>query len=237
MRLSKKMRAPFLVFFLASLSFGQVVYTYTGRNFSFVTGNINGSDHITVTMTFNSAIPPNTSDGFEPPDTWTMSDGVSTISSTVGADTILVSGVNTDTSGNITAWNIAGFGTGVIFGTCVVAFQCNTDTAQQSDINGNFVGTGSVMTNPGTWTKTGSSITMPPPPTIPPAPMGLTATAGNAQITLNWAAVPGATSYNVLRAPNAAFATVGIFTGIASNVTQTTYKDTNLINGTTYYMS
>ena len=34
---------------------------------------------------------------------------------------------------------------------------------------------------------------------LPPAPTGLTATAGNAQVSLSWNASPGATSYNVYR--------------------------------------
>ncbi len=40
----------------------------------------------------------------------------------------------------------------------------------------------------------------PTPPAIPVAPAGLTATAGNAQVTLGWTASSGASSYNVGRA-------------------------------------
>jgi cellulose 1,4-beta-cellobiosidase len=59
----------------------------------------------------------------------------------------------------------------------------------------------------------------------------LTATAGNAQVSLAWTASAGATSYNVKRALTAA----GPFTTIASNVTATSYTNTGLTNGTTYY--
>ncbi|WP_186331878.1 glycoside hydrolase family 6 protein [Paenibacillus xylanexedens] len=67
--------------------------------------------------------------------------------------------------------------------------------------------------------------------TAPAAPTALTATAGNAQVSLAWTASAGATSYNVKRALTAA----GPFTTIASNVTATSYINTSLTNGTTYY--
>ncbi|MGO4529476.1 glycoside hydrolase family 6 protein [Paenibacillus sp. 2TAF8] len=67
--------------------------------------------------------------------------------------------------------------------------------------------------------------------TAPAAPTALTATAGNAQVSLAWTASAGATSYNVKRALTAA----GPFTTIASNVTATSYTNTGLTNGTTYY--
>lgn len=67
--------------------------------------------------------------------------------------------------------------------------------------------------------------------TAPAAPTALTATAGNAQVSLAWTASAGATSYNVKRALTAA----GPFTTVASNVTATSYINTSLTNGTTYY--
>jgi Concanavalin A-like lectin/glucanases superfamily/Domain of unknown function (DUF2341)/Fibronectin type III domain len=65
----------------------------------------------------------------------------------------------------------------------------------------------------------------------PPAPNGLTATAGNAQVSLSWNASTGATSYNVNRSTvsGSSYATV------ASGLTATSYTDTGLNNGTTYY--
>jgi len=69
-------------------------------------------------------------------------------------------------------------------------------------------------------------------PVAPPAaPTGLTATAGNAQVVLSWTAVTGATSYNV-KIPTTVY---GTYTTIASSVTDTTYTNTSLTNGTTYY--
>lgn len=69
-------------------------------------------------------------------------------------------------------------------------------------------------------------------PQVPPpaAPTGLNATAGNAQVALNWTASSGATSYNVKRSTTSG----GPYTTI-TNVTTTSYTDTGLVNGTTYY--
>jgi fibronectin type 3 domain-containing protein len=68
-------------------------------------------------------------------------------------------------------------------------------------------------------------------PAIPGAPTGLTATAGNAQVSLAWTASSGATSYNVKRSTISG----GSYTTIASGVTATSYLNTGLTNGTTYY--
>ncbi|MBP2632047.1 MAG: hypothetical protein H6Q70_2675 [Firmicutes bacterium] len=64
-----------------------------------------------------------------------------------------------------------------------------------------------------------------------PAPIDLVATAGDSQVTLSWTAVDGATGYNVKRSTTAG----GPYTTIASNVSGTTYVDTSVTNGTTYY--
>jgi fibronectin type 3 domain-containing protein len=66
----------------------------------------------------------------------------------------------------------------------------------------------------------------------PPAPAGLSATAGNAQISLSWGAASGATSYNVYRGTTAGGEST---TAVASGLTGTTYNNTGLTNGTTYY--
>lgn len=67
--------------------------------------------------------------------------------------------------------------------------------------------------------------------TIPAAPTGLTATAGNAQAILNWTATAGAASYNVKRAT----VTGGPYISVAAGVTALTYTDTGQTNGTPYY--
>ncbi|MFC5472155.1 glycoside hydrolase family 6 protein [Cohnella suwonensis] len=67
--------------------------------------------------------------------------------------------------------------------------------------------------------------------TVPAAPSGLTATAGNAQVALNWTASSGATSYTVKRATTSG----GPYANVATGVTATSYANTGLTNGTTYY--
>jgi fibronectin type 3 domain-containing protein len=68
-------------------------------------------------------------------------------------------------------------------------------------------------------------------PNAPPAaPTGLAATAGNAQVSLTWNASTGATSYDVGRSTTSG----GPYTTVASPTT-TTYTDTGVTNGTTYY--
>ncbi|MEA2552731.1 MAG: hypothetical protein QOJ65_907, partial [Fimbriimonadaceae bacterium] len=67
-------------------------------------------------------------------------------------------------------------------------------------------------------------------PTIPAAPTGLTATAGNAQVSLAWTGSSGATSYNVKRATVSG----GPYTTVGSP-TATSFTNTGLTNGTTYY--
>jgi hypothetical protein len=65
---------------------------------------------------------------------------------------------------------------------------------------------------------------------IPSIPTGLIATAGNAQVSLSWNASSGATSYNVKRATTSG----GPYTTVGSPTT-TSFVNTGLTNGTTYY--
>jgi len=64
-----------------------------------------------------------------------------------------------------------------------------------------------------------------------PAPTGLAATPGNAQVALSWSALSGASSYNVKRATVSS----GPYTTIASGVAAPSYSDTTVANGSTYY--
>jgi len=77
-----------------------------------------------------------------------------------------------------------------------------------------------------------NDVIYPAPPTVPPsAPTGLTATDGNAQISLAWAGDGTAVGYNVKRANVSG----GPYSLIATIVRSTSYLDTGLVNGTTYY--
>ncbi len=65
---------------------------------------------------------------------------------------------------------------------------------------------------------------------VPAAPTGLTATAGDTQISLTWTASAGATGYHVKRSSTSG----GPYTQ-ASSPTATSYADTGLTDGTKYY--
>ncbi len=81
-----------------------------------------------------------------------------------------------------------------------------------------------------------SNDTSPPPasdasnPTVPPAPAGLMATAGNAQASLTWSESSGATSYAVKRSTTSG----GPYAQVIS-VASPSFTDTTVTNGTTYY--
>ena len=75
----------------------------------------------------------------------------------------------------------------------------------------------------------------PPPPTVPGAPTGLTATAGNAQVALAWTAPASnggsaITGYKVYRST-----TTGTETLLTTLGVVTSYTNTGLTNGTTYF--
>jgi fibronectin type 3 domain-containing protein len=75
-----------------------------------------------------------------------------------------------------------------------------------------------------------ASATPEPPLQVPPVPQNLTATAGNAEASLNWSASSGATSYHVKRAT----ASGGPYSQVGAP-TSAAYTDTSAQNGTTYY--
>src|SRR5258708_13045072 len=66
------------------------------------------------------------------------------------------------------------------------------------------------------------------PSAPPPTPTGLTATAGNAQVSLAWNASSGAASYNLYRSVNG-----GAYSQLnTSPITTTSYTDSGVTNGT-----
>lgn len=72
-----------------------------------------------------------------------------------------------------------------------------------------------------------------PTSTNPPsAPTSLMANAGNAQVSLTWNGSTGATSYNIYRSLTAGGEGA---TAYATGVTSTSFTDTGVTNGTTYY--
>ena len=69
-------------------------------------------------------------------------------------------------------------------------------------------------------------------PSTPAMPTGVSASAGNAQVTISWTAVSGATSYNLYWST-----TSGVTKTSGTKITGVTspYTQTGLTNGTTYY--
>ncbi|HEV2437775.1 MAG TPA: glycosyl hydrolase family 28 protein [Verrucomicrobiae bacterium] len=84
--------------------------------------------------------------------------------------------------------------------------------------------------NAGGESANSSEVSATPQPPPPSAPTGLTATAGNAQVTLTWNASSGAISYNVKRATVSGNESV-----TNATVTTTNYSDMQVTNGVTYY--
>jgi fibronectin type 3 domain-containing protein len=66
----------------------------------------------------------------------------------------------------------------------------------------------------------------------PPVPGGVSASAGNGQVTVSWSASGGATSYNLFRSTTAGGEGT---TPIVSGITTTSYTNTGLVNGTKYF--
>ncbi|HSK76711.1 MAG TPA: choice-of-anchor B family protein [Thermoanaerobaculia bacterium] len=79
--------------------------------------------------------------------------------------------------------------------------------------------------------KSGTFIFRVDPVPTPGAVSGLAATAGNGQAGLTWAAASGATGYGVHRST----ASGGPYTTVKSNIVGTSYTDTGLTHGTTYF--
>jgi Fibronectin type III domain len=74
----------------------------------------------------------------------------------------------------------------------------------------------------------------PSQPTAPSTPLGLTATAGNGQVSLSWSGSSGTQpiTYSIYRSTTSASSGFSLLT---SGVTTTSYLDKALSNGTTYY--
>ncbi len=122
------------------------------------------------------------------------------------------------------------------FGSTASADAWQISSASQTAIN--HLGSVPVAGNAIATTVPSQSITLfviPPgnSVSIPPAPGGLAATVGSGTVTLTWNSAAGATSYTVKRGGTSGgpYANVGTVT----SPSPTTFTDSGLINGTTYY--
>jgi xyloglucan-specific exo-beta-1,4-glucanase len=114
-----------------------------------------------------------------------------------------------------------------------IGTSSTTSYADSSAVNGAtyyYEVTASGAAGEGAASSQSLGVTPAVPVSVPGLPAGLNATAGDAQVTLGWTAVAGASSYNVYRStsPDSAGAKVG-----SSATTQ--FTDTSLSNGSTYY--
>ncbi len=71
-------------------------------------------------------------------------------------------------------------------------------------------------------------------PAVPAQPTLTAGAAGSGSVTVTWTLVTGATSYRVQRAPDVAGAP-GTFVNVATNLTGTSFTNTGLTSGTTYW--
>lgn len=79
--------------------------------------------------------------------------------------------------------------------------------------------------------RSGTFIFQVDPVATPGAASGLAATPGDGQVGLTWTAAAGATGHGVHRSATSG----GPYTTVAANLVGTSYTDTGLANGTTYY--
>jgi cellulose 1,4-beta-cellobiosidase len=110
----------------------------------------------------------------------------------------------------------------------------NSSTAHGNGAQSTAVGASSVTmgytVTADWWGIIGADVVAAPSLTVPAAPTNVVATGGNGQVGLSWSASSGASSYNVKRSMTSG----GPYTTIASPTT-TSYTDTGVTNGTTYY--
>lgn len=90
------------------------------------------------------------------------------------------------------------------------------------------------ITNPDAVSVLTGGVAPPPPNAAPYAASSLTATAaGPGQVNLTWTAGSGATSYNLYRAAESGYESA--IAPVVTGITGTSYTDTGLNGGTTYY--
>jgi beta-lactamase superfamily II metal-dependent hydrolase/fibronectin type 3 domain-containing protein len=178
----------------------------------------------TASPTHSCAVPPNSAPTITPP-----ANPAATVAQDAAPFTVNVSG-NDD--GAIYNWS-ATPGTGISNVTATGGQGTATVTYTVTLVagyNGTATFTASLTDNVNTPATQPVNITVTTAPVAPAAPAGVTATAGNGHVQLNWNSVSGATSYNVKRSTTAGsgYATIN---SPATN----SFDDTGVSNGTTYY--
>jgi fibronectin type 3 domain-containing protein len=113
--------------------------------------------------------------------------------------------------------------------TSGIVTTTNTNTGLKNGTNYYYVVTALNAAGESGYSGQASATPLLHPP--PPPPTNLSATAGNAQVSLTWTASLGATNYNLYRSTTNG----GPYAKIASGIVSTNTTDTGVTNGTTYY--
>ena len=152
---------------------------------------------------------------------------------TNGTLTLLV--INKSSSSNLTAnFNLSGY---LPFtNSTIYSYGIPQDEAARTGIGSpdiaqtNFIGAAASFS--ATFAPFSATVMVMSPANQPPAtPTSLVATASNAVVSLSWNGSAGADSYLVKRSPTSGSG----YVTIASGVTGTSYLDSGVVNGTTYY--
>jgi autotransporter-associated beta strand protein len=153
--------------------------------------------------------------------TTTVSAGKLVVSGTVSATSAVTvaSGAQMEISGSLTSpGNLTNDGTLILTG------------AAQLNVAGTFTNNGTIINSAPGYTLPANLVNNGTVYTLPVAPAGLTATPGDAQVSLSWSAVSGATGYSVKQSVFSG----GPYTTVAT-LSGTSQVITGLTNGSTYY--
>jgi hypothetical protein len=140
------------LFFLPLVLKADTIYTYTGNDFSLASGSLTKHDSITGSFTVDGALGDNLHNVIIKPESFSFSDGVTSISKGTSLFEI-----TTDSHGNITSWDI------LLSSTNPLLSILTENTGAKSDDASSINGSGSNR-NPGTWAM---SSTDPVTPAVP----------------------------------------------------------------------
>jgi hypothetical protein len=145
-------------------------------------------------------------------------------STNYNAATAVVAAVN---PGNPTQPIVFGYEAGAQMATAYATTR-HVGLGLHQNVRANMTAAGWALFDAAVAWAAASAYVAPPPPS---APTNLNATAGDMQVSLSWNSVAGATSYSVKRSTVSG----GPYSIIVSNHTTTSYIDSSLTNGSTYY--
>jgi hypothetical protein len=144
---------------LPATALADMIYSYTGNDFTFADPPYTTSDSISGFFTLPSALAPSTTFPTITPTAFSFSDGQQTLSSSLATASIVIVNVTTNASGNISQWQLAVLN--LISGTQnTQLITCNTpsnDCFALANLDKTFnFNTGNVieaynMADPGVW--------------------------------------------------------------------------------------